>query len=134
MKPIEGFPLENKEGAFETFRNQLLPEGFVVGGNWDYDHGYFDRALDGVDKVYLRIPFRVTQGQFDGESTNPNTYVQIGTPFVLKQLYEEGLDQNADTGLLSGTVDQFQEPEDPDANVEDRWVEKAKAVLSQVKM
>jgi hypothetical protein len=133
MIPISGFSLENKEDVFEAFRNKLLAEGFIIGGNWDYDHGYFDRALDGVDKVYLRIPFQVTKGQFDGESTNPDTYVQLGTPFVLKHLYEEGLDQDADTGLFSSMVDQFQDPVDPDAPIEDQWVEKAKEVLRQVK-
>jgi hypothetical protein len=134
MIRIEGFALENKQDSFEQFRSRLQPQGFSVGGNWDYDHGYFDRAMNERQTVYLRIPFQVTKGEFDGESTNPNTVVQLGTPFVLKHLYEDNLDNNADTGLLSAMVDQFQDPVDKDASVEAQWVEKAKEVLQRIKV
>jgi hypothetical protein len=132
MIPIEGFTLENKQDSFEQFRSRLEPHGFIVSGNWDYDHGFLDRVMNEEKTVYIRVPFEVTQGEFDGESTNENTVVRIGTPFVLKHQYEEGLDQDADTGLVSGTLDQFQSPVNKDAPVEDHWIQEAKEVLQRI--
>lgn len=131
MIPLES-ELENREGDYDFFWEHLEPFEFVVGGNWDYDHGYFDKALDGERrKVYLRIPFKVIEGRFDAVSTNNHTLIRIGTPFVLKHEYEEGVDRGGDSGLFSGLVDQFQDPTDPDAPVQDKWVEAAKKVLDE---
>jgi hypothetical protein len=132
MIPIENTRIEGQAGSFEHFRSRMATQGFVVGANWDYNHGYLDRALDGVDKVYLRVPFVVTDGDFDGESTQESTMVELGKPFVIKHLYEEGLDEGADTGLLSSMVDQFQDPIEKDAPVEEKWVTQAKQVLKTI--
>lgn len=132
MIPIENTKIEGQTAGFEHFRTRLTPLDFVVGANWDYNHGLFDRALDGVDKVYLRIPFQVVEGEFDGESTQESTRVQIGKPLVIKHIYEEGIDEGADTGLFSSLVDQFQDPIEKDAPVEDKWVVKAREVMAQV--
>jgi hypothetical protein len=126
--------LERKTGRFDKFRETLERFQFKLGGNWDYDHGYFDRALDGeAQKVWLRIPFVVTRGQLRGEETpHPYTAVEIGEPFVLRHVYNEGTDAEAEPRIVGAFTNQFQEPSDPDAEVGEQWVEKAESVLREV--
>lgn len=94
--------LENREEAFVNFSSYMNDHGFSLGGNWDYEHGYFDRSLDEGQKVWLRIPFQVTHGSFDGESSGSDAVIRIGQPFLLN-----------------------------DAPVEDAWLEKAESVLRE---
>lgn len=103
--------------------------GFVLGGNWEYDGGFFDKALDEQNMVWLRLPFEVTQGSLDSEQKQPVGTVRFGTPFVLKHVYEEGVDREAAPGLLSSFVNQFQQPADPDDKVDPQWAERAKEEL-----
>jgi len=124
--------VENYEAAFINLIDYLGEYEFALGGNWEYDHGYFDRYLDHEHKVWLRIPFQVTHGTFDGDSDDCDAVVKLGSPFVLKHLYNDGLDLSADTMVVKALVDQFQSPVDKDAPVEPEWVEKAKALLSKV--
>ena len=126
--------LERQTGSFDKFRETLGRFRFQLGGNWDYDHGYFDRALDGeAQKVWLRIPFVVTRGQLRGDETpHPYTVVRIGEPFVLKHVYNEGSDAKAEPRIVGALTDQFQEPLDPDAEVGERWVTEAESVLREV--
>lgn len=123
--------LEGQELPFSEVQKQLSDLGFTVGGNWDYDHGSFDRALDDANKVWLRLPFDVTAGKLDIERDEQNTFIRFGKPFTLKHLYNEGLDRKADVMTLRGLVDQFQEPVDADAQVEPEWVEKAQPILAK---
>lgn len=49
--PGESFSLYHLE---ETMK----PLGYVINGNWDYDHGYFDYKIDNRDGyTFLRVPF-----------------------------------------------------------------------------
>ena len=113
-------------------REKTESAGFVLGGNWEYDHGCFDKALDQQDIVWLRIPFDVTQVNLDSERENLNATIRFGAPFVLKHVYEEGIDSEAASGLLSSFVNQFQTPADPDDKVEPHWVERAEAELREL--
>ncbi|ULL14211.1 hypothetical protein DVH26_06995 [Paenibacillus sp. H1-7] len=131
MIPLDS-SLVNREEAFDQMRNYLQPYQFSLGGNWEYDHGYFDRALDDDNKVWLRLPFNVTHGVLDGDTDATDAIIRFGTPFVLKHLYNEGLDREARINTVGALVDQFQEPVDKDAPVGDPWVDKAKKVLRQV--
>ncbi|UQZ86021.1 YugN-like family protein [Paenibacillus konkukensis] len=124
--------LINREEGYDQIRDYLKDHQFTLGGNWEYDHGYFDRALDEENKVWLRIPFTVTHGVLDGNTDATNAIISIGRPFVLKHLYNEGLDKEAQVSTYGALVDQFQEPVDKDASLEDRWVSKAKDVLREV--
>jgi hypothetical protein len=125
--------LENHVDGFDRMKDVLQQHQFTLGGNWDYDHGSFDRNLDEANQVWLRIPFQVKAGSIDSEdSSNPDTTVQIGTPFVLKHVYNEGLDSGAEPRIYTALFDQFQEPVDKDASVESHWVEQARQILSQV--
>jgi len=124
MIPLQS-KLENLEIPYSEVKSSMDQCGFVLGSNWDYDHGYFDRPLDGVNKVWLRIPFQVTTGSLEGEAVeaNDSTRIIFGTPFILRHIYEEGIDQEGESGAFRSLVDQFQDPVDPDAPVEGRWVD-----------
>ncbi|MEB3102456.1 YugN family protein [Ferviditalea candida] len=124
--------LERQEDEFIELKQFLEQNEFTLGGNWDYDHGYFDRALDEGRKVWIRIPFQVTDGTLDANAEDPETKVRIGTPFVLKHLYNEGLDKTADMQTSGGLVNQFQDPVESDAAVDNEWVEKAQEILREV--
>jgi YugN-like family len=131
MIPIES-KLESNEKEFTEVKELLEAYQFSLGGNWDYDHGYFDRALDDVHKVWLRMPFDVINGSIDMDTQDIDAKIRMKQPFVLKHVYNEGLDSGAYFKSLGGLVDQFQNPVDPDGTVEPQWVERAKEVLGEV--
>ncbi|MFC4305021.1 YugN family protein [Cohnella boryungensis] len=112
-------------------RKLLTERGFTLGGNWDYDHGSFDCALDEANKVWLRLPFDVTSGNLDSEAEPMDTEIRFGQPYVLKHVYNEGLDSEARPSTLGGLVNQFAAPVDPDDEIEKEWIEKAKRKLEE---
>jgi hypothetical protein len=124
--------LINREAAFVNISRNMEENGFSLGGNWEYDHGYFDRNLDEEQKVWLRIPFTVTHGTFDAESPESDAVILLGQPFVLKHLYEDGLDEEATPRVAGSLIDQFQEPVDKDADVEVAWVSEAQQNLKRL--
>jgi hypothetical protein len=131
MKPIQS-SLEHMVESFDDVRNRLAAYQFTVGGNWEYDHGYFDRPLDEAHKVWLRIPFHVTNGAVDADTEETGATVEIGRPFVLKHVYNEGLDPTADAETGGALIDQFQSPLDSDAEIEEKWISNAANLLHQV--
>ncbi|MFC5530123.1 YugN family protein [Cohnella yongneupensis] len=124
--------LTSQEQEFVIVKNGLSEHGFSLGGNWDYDHGSFDCALDDANKVWLRLPFDVTNGNLDSETQEIDAKIRFGEPYVLKHIYNEGLDKEAQPRVLGALVDQFSDPVDPDAPIESRWVEEAKTKLRKV--
>lgn len=132
MIPLQS-GLERKEEELAGFKRYLEQDhGFTLGGNWEYDHGSFDKALDDENKVWLRIPFKVTRGRLDPDRVSAETNIVIGTPFVLRHLYKEGNDSEAGFALTGGLVNQFQSPADKDADIESGWVSEAQSCLSKV--
>lgn len=131
MKAITS-TLEQVQESFDKVRDQLQKFNFSLGGNWDYDHGYFDRYLDEAHKVWLRIPFQVITGRIDGDTASTDAVVEVGAPFVLKHVYNEGLDYEADAETYGALINQFQTPLDADAAVENKWVQEAEEVLKKV--
>lgn len=131
MIPLDS-KLENREAAFTNLNDFLGRYEFTLGGNWEYDHGYFDRYLDEEHKVWVRVPFTVTHGTFDGDSDASDAVVKLGQPFLLKHLYNDGLDSKADAMIYKALVNQFQTPVDKDAPVEGKWVDEAMELLSRV--
>lgn len=117
---------------YVTASNDLSEHGFGLGGNWEYDHGSFDCALDEANKVWLRLPFDVTIGNLDSEKQENNAKIQFGQPYVLKHIYNEGLDQEAQPRAIGGLMDQFSDPIDPDDEIESHWIDKAKQKLNTV--
>jgi hypothetical protein len=124
--------LEQVQEPFDTVRDRLHEFNFSLGGNWEYDHGYFDRSLDEANKVWLRIPFQVVTGRLEGDTEATDAIVRIGTPFVLNHVYNEGLDNGAEAETYGAMLDQFQTPTDPDGLVEKKWVQQASDVLHKV--
>lgn len=131
MVPISS-TLTSQVQEFVPFRSTVAERGFVLGGNWDYDHGSFDCALDDANKVWLRIPFEVTIGNLDSESEENDAKIRFGEPYVLKHVYQEGLDREAHPRTAGALVDQFSDPVDPDAEVEPNWVDEAKRKLREI--
>jgi hypothetical protein len=133
MIPLES-RLENVETTYAAAARVMNGRGFTLGGNWDYDHGCFDRPLDDRRQVWLRVPFRVTGGSLNGEAAeaNEHTRIRFETPFVLKHVYEEGIDEEGQAGPFRSLVDQFQDPSDPDAAVADDWIDLARRQLSEL--
>jgi hypothetical protein len=131
MIPITS-EVENHIDGFVNLHDYFGRFEFALGGNWDYEHGYFDRYLDEAHKVWLRIPFEVTSGTMDGITDESDAIVKLGTPFVLKHLYNEGLDSEAVPNVYGSLINKFQEPVDKDADVETHWLEQAKHILQEV--
>ncbi|MFF2885225.1 YugN family protein [Paenibacillus sp. NPDC057967] len=131
MIPIAS-EVEGIEKKFTEMQVLLAERQFTLGGNWDYDGGSFDRALDDENKVWLRIPFQVTDGNIDSELSENNAIIRFGTPYVLRHLYQEGNDPEASVRVAGALFDQFQAPSDPDAPVDHRWTEQAKEIMGEV--
>ncbi|NBD26146.1 YugN family protein [Paenibacillus glycinis] len=131
MIPLES-KLESSEKEFTEVKSMLEEQQFALGGDWNYDHGYFDRYLDEEHMVWLRMPFSVINGSIDDTTQDLDAKIMLGRPFVLKHVYNEGLDKEAHMKTIGSLMDQFQEPVDADAEVESKWVNQAKKVLVEV--
>ncbi|SDC30983.1 YugN-like family protein [Melghirimyces thermohalophilus] len=131
MIPLQS-SLENQEGDFIPLDRLFNEEGFVLGGGYEYDHGYYDKALDWENdrehRIYLRIPVTAVEGSIGTRSAT----LRIGQPFVLKHIYQDGGNQQAQAGLISGSVNQFAEPADKDAKVNAKWTERAQSEINQL--
>jgi hypothetical protein len=123
--------LEGKVQDYILTKNELNRLAFTLGGNWDYNGGSFDRHLDHERTVWLRIPFEITQGQFDGEVTELDAPIRFSTPYVLSHQYQEGVDESAEFHTYGGLVDQFQKPSSMDGNVGSEWIEQGQEILKQ---
>ncbi|MHC0038407.1 YugN-like family protein [Pseudoneobacillus sp. C159] len=108
----------------------LKPIGYTIGGNWDYDHGYFDYKIDNQDGYhYLRLPFRAVDGQLDAR----NCTVELETPFLLSHVYEAGVDEDhSSIGNASAMFNQFQEPVEKDGDVPSNLIDKGKTLLKEL--
>lgn len=121
--------IENKSFQLVDLEHKLKPLGYVIGGNWDYDHGYFDYKIeDESGYQFLRVPFTAVDGQLD---TNGAT-VKIGKPFLLTHKYQRGLDDHADAGDFSGLTNQFSEPQNPDAQVPEKYIDLGKSLVEEL--
>ncbi|MEI5907767.1 YugN-like family protein [Bacillus spongiae] len=121
--------LEGQTFQLYKLEQELEPLGYTIGGNWDYDHGYFDYKL-GKEGGYqfLRIPFKAIDGQLDSRSVS----VKFGKPFLLAHTYQRGLDDYADAGTFSGIINQFSEPQDKDASFPEEYIEAGKQCVKEV--
>jgi hypothetical protein len=118
---------------YDLFKlEQLLkPKGYAIGGNWDYDHGYFDYKLDNQEDgyQYLRLPFRAVDGQLDSR----NCTVELQTPFLLSHEYQDDIDQDHSAiGNASALYNQFQEPKNKDAEVPSNLIDRGKALIQEL--
>lgn len=128
MIPISS-ALENSNFSLQTLEEKLKPQGFVIGGNWDYDHGSFDYKMTNEDGYqFLRVPFKAIEGMLD----SPGVVVKLGKPFVLTHLYQSGIEEESDNGALQGAINQFQSPADPDAAVPGKYIRQAERLVTEL--
>jgi len=130
MIPIPS-KIEGLENELYQFELQLKELNYVIGGNWDYDHGYFDYKIDDeVGYQFLRVPFQAVDGQLDSHGTK----VKLGRPFLLSHKYQIGVDDDHDSniGNFSASFNQFQEPQDPDAQFPQKYVDLGKALVQEL--
>ncbi len=128
MVPLQS-NLENKTYNLYKMEEVLKPIGFVIGSNWEYDHGYFDIKLDDRGTYFfLRIPFEAIAGSLD----SPGVTVRIQQPFLLGHQYEEGNDQDSRNGAIQGLVNQFQTPTDPDTEIPKTYIDIGKECIKEV--
>jgi hypothetical protein len=118
--------VEGTQIRLSDLEQKLKPMGYSIGGNWDYDHGYFDyKIADHDGYLFLRIPFSVIEGQLDSDICS----VEVQQPFLLNHVYQEGLDDHAHS---SSTFNQFSEPVDKDGSIPSRYVDIGKSLLKEV--
>ncbi|WP_169713821.1 YugN family protein [Paludifilum halophilum] len=131
MIPLES-SLENIDGSFQTVDRLFNEVGFNLGGGYEYDHGYYDKALDWEEnkehQAYLRVPVTAIEGSIGTRQA----VLRIGKPFVLMHKFRKGPAKNTSTGLLSGSFNQFTEPVDKDAGIDKKWLERAQSELNQL--
>ncbi|WP_209125587.1 YugN-like family protein [Alkalihalobacillus sp. BA299] len=110
--------VENKQFKLQHLEEKLKPLGYVIGGNWDYDHGYFDYKIDATveNYLYLRVPFKAVDGELDQKGVK----VELGKPFLLSHAFQESQDDNVME--YNPFMNQFAEPEDKDAQVPQKFI------------
>ncbi|MFW5435542.1 YugN family protein [Paenibacillus apiarius] len=129
MQLLQGKMTGRKYDTNELVR-ALGPLGFSIGGNWNYDGGSFDCALNDEQTVWLRLPFRAVNGAFDADSAEA-VLVQLDRPYVLKHQYQIGNDPAADSQLFGSLINQFQSPADKDASLGEEELKLARAKLDE---
>ena len=129
MKEISS-QLAGKQFDLFKLEQKLKPEGYTIGGNWEYDHGSFDYKISDTDGYqFLRLPFQAIDGQLD----SPNCTVELGKPFLLSHVYQQGLDNDhthADNS--SAAFNQFQEPVDKDGQIPDQFRDIGKTLVQEL--
>ncbi|MFU0788491.1 YugN family protein [Cerasibacillus sp. JNUCC 74] len=128
MIPLES-KLADRTYLLYELEKKLKPQGFVIGSNWEYDHGYFDIKLDDRGTYFfLRIPFETVAGSLD----SPGVTVRLQQPFLLGHQYQRANDKDSGNGAIQGLVNQFQSPTDPDTAIPDQYVMMGKECLNKV--
>ncbi|MDQ0216490.1 hypothetical protein J2S13_002950 [Oikeobacillus pervagus] len=121
--------IEGQHHNLYKLEQLLKPQGYSIGGNWDYDHGYFDYKIDDeLGYHFLRVPFSVVDGQLD----SPGVTVRLERPFLLSHKYQQGVDDFAGTGTFSGSFNQFSEPVDPDATIPKKYISYGKDLVKDL--
>lgn len=128
MIPIRS-SVEGQVFRLDDLEQKLKPIGYDIGGNWDYDHGYFDYKIDDeVGYQFLRVPFKAVDGQLDSNGCT----VRLQQPFLLSHKYQRGLDDNVHVSNFKASFDQFSEPEDPDADFPKELVQVGKSLVKEL--
>jgi hypothetical protein len=122
--------LEGRQFDLFKLEQKLKPIGYSIGGGWDYDHGVFDYKISEDEQGYqfLRLPFASIDGQLD----SPNCTVSLGRPFLLSHEFQGELDDNANTGNFSATINQFAEPVNADANFPEEYIDNGKRLVAEL--
>lgn len=124
--------LEGQKAYFGVVRDCIRDLGYNLGGNWDYDKGFFDHVLcrEEGETIYIRIPFIVTDGELDKYDTS----IEFGTSFVIKHVVHVGLDREGSSLLDATGFSQFQTPVDTDGNItnKNRWIHAGEVAVQEL--
>lgn len=131
--------IEGKEAYFGDIEDLFSQKGFVLGGNWEFDGGYFDYELDEEkgETVYLRVPVQVVQGQLDETGAR----LKFLTPLLVRHVVETGVSHDDSLPLLDqmpmqavSLVNQFQTPVETDGEIhnQEKRVEMAKEAIQRI--
>lgn len=121
--------IEGRRFKLYKLEEMLKPRGYTIGGNWDYDRGFFDyKMADDGGYQFLRIPFTAVDGQLD----RYGVMVELGRPFVLNHVYQKGIDAGPTPGNLTASINQFAEPEDPDGSVDEKYIKRGKQLVQRL--
>lgn len=103
MIPIPS-AIDGQSFLLQELEQVMKPLGYVINGGWEYDHGYFDYKIDDRDGyLFLRIPVNAVQGSLDERGAA----VRIGTPFMLRQVFQADVDDHAEGGLSNHCLINF---------------------------
>lgn len=121
--------LSGKIFGLYDLETKLKPLGYVIGGNWDYDHGSFDFKIDDKDGYqFLRVPFKAVSGSLDTDGVK----VEILEPYLLSHEYEDGVDREGNIGAISASFNQFQEPKNPDGDFPNIYINYGKSLVRDI--
>ncbi|WP_050616203.1 YugN-like family protein [Bacillus testis] len=122
--------LTGKTFALASLETCLRALGYTLGGNWEYDHGYFDyKIADLPGYTFLRLPIYAYQCDLDEKGAS----VRLGTPFILAHQYQPGIDGSySKPSTLTAVFNQFAEPIEKDATVQDEYVILGKALVQEL--
>lgn len=125
--------IEGKKAEFGYIRDSFERFGCSFCSNFEYHEGKFDSILHRKDgeTIYLRMPFRVIDGELDHHSA----YIEFGRPFVIKHVVNFGLDYDENSLLtVTGGLSQFQEPIDKDGEIKDKnqWVQAGEQKIDEM--
>ncbi|PLR96064.1 YugN-like family protein [Bacillus sp. T33-2] len=121
--------IEGKQYALYKLKDILEELGYTIGGNWEYDHGYFDYKIDDEEgEQYLRLPFQAVDGQVDDEGS----IVRVGRPFLLSHIYDTGIDEEGNVGNISASFNQFKEPANKDAEFPQKYLNLGKTQVEKL--
>ncbi|KXZ13343.1 hypothetical protein AXI59_05515 [Bacillus nakamurai] len=107
--------LEGQSFLLRELEQVMKPIGYVIGGGWEYERGFFDyKITDNDGYLFLRIPVEAIKGRLDERGAA----VTIGTPFLLRHVYRKHTDDFAGGGVFESLFQQFSEPERRDAEID----------------
>ncbi|MFP7232762.1 YugN-like family protein [Bacillus subtilis] len=121
--------IDGQSFLLQELEQVMKPLGYVINGGWEYDHGYFDYKIDDRDGyLFLRIPVNAVQGSLDERGAA----VRIGTPFMLRQVFQAELDDNAKGGPFQSLFNQFSEPERRDAEIDPAYLDIGASLVKEL--
>lgn len=124
--------IEGKQMNFGFAQKMLKKHGFILGGGWEYDSGFFDSAMhrENGETIYVRMPFQVLEGELD----KSNAVIEFQKSFVIKHVVNIGLDKDENSLLTATGFNQFQEPLDKDGYIHDKskWQEFGEEAIGDI--
>ncbi|HJV44224.1 MAG TPA: YugN family protein [Bacillota bacterium] len=138
MIPIQS-NIVGKQAIYGEIKEPFESQGFVLGGNWDYDGGFFDTILekDGAETIFLRLPIEAV----DGNLNEPEAQIKFGQPLLVRHVVQGEIASDSLPLIdqmpyqTNAFVNQFQTPVETDGEIRDqrRREEMARQAIKRIK-